>query len=446
MSIELAPTISGAPVRRWKRYPVYKESGVEWLGEVPEEWEVRKLKHIASVKFSSVDKKTEEGELPVCLCNYVDVYYNDYITSDLDLMKATASVAEIQNFTLRGGDILITKDSESWDDIAVPSYVSSDFNDVLCGYHLAQIRPNISLSDGEYLFRSFCARGINDQFRVAATGVTRYGLGKYWLDNSLFLVPPLPEQRAIAAFLDRETGRINTLIKKKERQIELLQEKRAALISHAVTKGMDPDVKMKDSGVEWIGRVPERWTVKRLKFLFQFLDNYRIPVSGEDRAAMAKIFPYYGASGIIDYVDDYIFDETLILVAEDGANLLSRSTPLAFIATGKYWVNNHAHILRPINGQLLFWEGVLQTYDYSPLITGAAQPKLTKENLGSILLPCPPIDEQKVISAFLDSETGHIDTLTTKIRESISKLHEYRKALISAAVTGKIDVRQEVMA
>ncbi|MCL7414421.1 MAG: hypothetical protein M8353_12565, partial [ANME-2 cluster archaeon] len=119
------------------------------------------------------------------------------------------------------------------------AYTSSDFNNVLCGYHLAQIRPNISLSDGEYLFRSFYACGINDQFRVAATGVTRYGLGKYWLDNSLFLVPPLPEQRAIAAFLDRETERIDTLTTKIRESISKLREYRTALISAAVTGKID---------------------------------------------------------------------------------------------------------------------------------------------------------------------------------------------------------------
>ena len=224
---------------RWKRYPAYRDSGVEWLGAVPEGWKVQKLKHIASVNPSNVDKKTVEGEHPVRLCNYVDVYYNDYITSDLDLMKATASVVEIEKFILKEGDILITKDSESWDDIAVPAYVSSDFNDVLCGYHLAQIRPNTALSDGEYLFRSFCAHDLNDQFRVAATGITRYGLGKYWIDNSLFLVPPKDEQRAIAAFLDRETGHIDTLTTKIQESITKLREYRTALISAAVTGKID---------------------------------------------------------------------------------------------------------------------------------------------------------------------------------------------------------------
>jgi len=224
---------------RWKRYPAYRDSGVKWLGAVPEGWNIRKLKHIASVKPSNVDKKTVEGEHPVRLCNYVDVYYNDYITSDLDLMKATASVVEIEKFILKEGDILITKDSESWDDIAVPAYVSSDFNDVLCGYHLAQIRPNTAIVDGEYLFRSFCAHDLNDQLRVAATGITRYGLGKYWIDNSLFLVPPKDEQRAIATFLDRETGHIDVLTTKVYESISKLREYRTALISAAVTGKID---------------------------------------------------------------------------------------------------------------------------------------------------------------------------------------------------------------
>ncbi len=137
---------------------------------------------------------------------------------------------------------------------------------VLCGYHLTQVRPNPDQIDSKYLFRSFCARGINDQFRVAATGITRFGLGKYWIDNGLFPVPPIVEQRDIALFLDRETARIDVLIEKKQRQIELLQEKRIALISHAVTKGLNPKAKMKDSGIEWLGEIPEHWGAIRFKF------------------------------------------------------------------------------------------------------------------------------------------------------------------------------------
>ncbi len=216
-----------------------KDSGIEWLGEIPEHWEVLKLKYIASVQFSNVDKNSVEGEETVRLCNYVDVYNNDFITGDLPFMSATATKGEIRKFRVRRGDVIITKDSESWTDIAVPSYVSDKLDDVLCGYHLAQIRANTRLMECKYLFRAFSSKPINHQFQVASTGITRYGLGNYWLDNGLFLIPPLEEQLTIAAFLDRETARIDALIEKVEKSIELLREYRTALISAAVTGKID---------------------------------------------------------------------------------------------------------------------------------------------------------------------------------------------------------------
>jgi type I restriction enzyme S subunit len=193
--------------------------------------------------------------------------------------------------------------------------------------------------------------------------------------------------------------------------------------------------KYKPSGVEWLGDVPEHWEVKALKYIFVNLDSNRIPISGEDRAGIENIYPYYGASGIIDYVDDYIYDETLILVAEDGANLLSRSTPLAFRAEGKYWVNNHAHILRPKYDAITYWECVLQIFEYAPYVSGSAQPKLTSDNLGSFILPVPPLPEQQAIAAFLDHETGRIDALIAKKKSLLSLLAEQRTAIISRAVT-----------
>jgi type I restriction enzyme S subunit len=267
-------------------------------------------------------------------------------------------------------------------------------------------------------------------------------------------LPDPPEQRAIAAFLDRETGRIDRLVTKKRELIERLKEKRTALISRTVTRGLPPaaaraaglpeNPPLKPSGLDWLGEIPVHWDIVPLRFAFYNLDHRRIPVAGEDRANVEKIYPYYGASGIIDHVEDYLFDETLILVAEDGANLLSRSTPLAFLATGKYWVNNHAHILKPVEGDIRYWAAVLQTYDYTPLVTGAAQPKLTSDRLGSIRLPKPPPDEQAAIAAYLDEETAKLDALVGKVEEAVERLQEYRTALITAAVTGKIDVRSAV--
>ena len=140
---------------------------------------------------------------------------------------------------MREGDVLITRDSEDWNDIAVPALAGEALQGVICGYHLAHVRPNQAAAFGRYLFRAFSARGVNDQFRVEANGITRYGLNKYAVKASLFPVPPLEEQKAIAAFLDRETAKIDALVDKNREVIEKLQEYRTALISAAVTGKID---------------------------------------------------------------------------------------------------------------------------------------------------------------------------------------------------------------
>jgi type I restriction enzyme S subunit len=200
---------------RFKAYPEYKISGIEWLGEIPADWEAKRLKSIASISLSNVDKKAEEGQEPVLLCNYVDVYKNEYITPDMGFMSATATSEQIRRFALRAGDVLITKDSESWDDIAVPACIVEDMPNVLCGYHLALLRPSGSDFDGRYVARSISAIGLRDQFWVAANGITRYGLTGDSISIALLPVPELDEQRAIADFLDRETAKIGALVEKK---------------------------------------------------------------------------------------------------------------------------------------------------------------------------------------------------------------------------------------
>ncbi len=225
--------------RRHDTYPAYRPSGIEWLGDVPEHWEVKRLKYVATVQFSNVDKHTMDGEIPVRLCNYTDVYYNDHITSDLDLMEATATEKEIAKFKLEPGDVIVTKDSEDPSDIAVPALVVDGFADVLCGYHLAQIRPDVECSIGAFLTHAFASSGIMNQFHVAATGVTRFGLSKNALREAMFPVPPLEEQRKIVRFLDEETRRMDKLIAEVQTAIECLREYRTSLISAAVTGKMD---------------------------------------------------------------------------------------------------------------------------------------------------------------------------------------------------------------
>jgi|CXWL01.1.fsa_nt_gi type I restriction enzyme S subunit len=250
------------PRNRFKPYPDYKNSGIEWLGKIPTHWNVCRLKTMADVQLSNVDKKSAEGQESVRLCNYVDVYYNERITPDLDFMTATATPQQVQRFSLRAGDVIITKDSESWTDIAVPAIVVADLPGVLCGYHLALVRPCKTECDGRFLVRAFSAIGPRDQFQLAANGVTRFGLGGDAIRSGLFATPPVKEQNAIATFLDQETAKIDALVAKKERLIKLLQEKRTARITQAVTKGLASNVPKKDSGVEWLGQIPANWEVK----------------------------------------------------------------------------------------------------------------------------------------------------------------------------------------
>lgn len=221
-----------------------------------------------------------------------------------------------------------------------------------------------------------------------------------------------------------------------------MNEQRQSIITEAVTKGLNPNVKMKNSGIEWIGEIPEHWDMKKVKYTFNNLDYKRIPLSSEERGKMTeKVYDYYGASGVIDKVDYYLFDETLILIGEDGANLFSRSTPLAFLARGKYWVNNHAHILKPKNGDIDYFVNLLESIDYSIYISGSAQPKLTQEALGNITLPLPPIEEQSEIGELVKNVLIEHKEIISTLKNQIEKLKEYRQSLIYEAVTGKIDVR-----
>ncbi|HFP6571305.1 TPA: restriction endonuclease subunit S [Enterococcus faecalis] len=174
----------------------------------------------------------------------------------------------------------------------------------------------------------------------------------------------------------------------------------------------------------------------KIKYEFSNLNNLRKPLSSEERGKQTfKKFDYYGASGIIDKVDDYLFSEPLILVGEDGANLLSRSTPLAFKAEGKYWVNNHAHILKPKDDLIDFWCFLLESLDYVPYVTGSAQPKLTQENLSNIIVHVPNYSNKKLIELFLKKRINEIDLLLSSKEKQIKLLEEQRQAMIIEAVT-----------
>ncbi len=200
---------------------------------------------------------------------------------------------------------------------------------------------------------------------------------------------------------------------------------------------------MKESGSGVVGRMPAHWDVKPIRRLFRSLDGRRIPIESAYRGLRQGDIPYYGASGIIDTVDDFIFNEPLVLVCEDGWNLLIRSQLVARPLTGKAWVNNHAHVLRPNYGDVEFWAAAIEQTPFDLFVTGMRQPKLTGEALKSIYLPAPPDFETRQIAAEVKSIGDRFETIKLSTELSVEKLREYRQALITAAVTGKIDVSKE---
>lgn len=417
----------------FKRYPKYRDSGVEWLGEIPEHWEVKRLKTIARVQLSTVDKKTVPGQVPVTLCNYVDVYYNDKITDHIDFMPATATEDQVERFSLRRGDVLITKDSENGMDIAVPAVVAENLRGVVCGYYLAQIRPN-AVSDGSFLARAFVAAGVCDQFSVSANGITRFGLTSRAIGDSVFPLPPLVDQRAIAAFLDRETERIDGLIEKKQRLVELLQEKRTSLISHAVTKGLDPGVPTKETGIEWLGAIPAHWKLRRLKALSEMKSGESITSTSIRDSGP---YPVFGGNGIRGYTSGFTHEGVHLLIGRQGALCGN-----VHVARGRFWASEHAVVVSPEQPNIVGWFGVLlEAMDLNQYSVAGAQPGLAVDRLRDPRIPVPPDSEKQAIADFLDRETAGIDVLVAKVIAAIERLREYRTALISAVATGRIDVR-----
>jgi len=428
------------------RYKAYKDSGIAWLGEVPKHWKVKRLKSISDLEVSNVDKKSSAEEQNILLCNYVDVYYRDFISKNANFMKSTASDVQIEKFTLQQDDILITKDSESWDDIAIASIVLEDIDGVLCGYHLARIRPNHNHVNGRYMFRSFCTPVIQSQFNMAANGVTRYGLSKHDITSASFLLPPLPEQRAIAAYLDDKTAKLDQLIANKREQIAQLETLRKVTIHDAVTKGLNPNAPMKDSGIAWLGEVPKHWKVKRLKATTTLVgDKVCEQMGGNLYIGLENVESWTGR--YLSVSDDDFQAESSVAKFSKGDVLFGKLRP--YLAKTHYCdfpgvCSTEFLVIRPLSLLSKYIEVIFLTYEFINLINsgtyGTKMPRANWEQVASVRVPVPNMDEQRAIAAYLDDKTASLDTLIANQREQIQQLETLRKVTIHDAVTGKINV------
>ena len=424
---------------------------------MPSHWETRRLGNVVEMRVSNVDKHSREEELPVRLCNYVDVYKNDRISQGMPFMRATASREEVERFRLQRDDVLITKDSETWDDIGVPALVTEPADDLISGYHLALLRPKENIL-GPFLFMALQSRDVGYQFHIAANGVTRYGLTHNGIRSVMLPVPPLDEQAAIVRYLDDAVQRIRAYLSAKERLIALLEEERQAVIHQAVTKGLDPNVKLKPSGVKWLGNVPEHWETVQLGRIGSFLKGSggtkddEVPsgipcIRYGDLYTTHKYFISQSRSFIspekaVDYTPirkgDVLFPtsgETIEEIGKSAVNLLDAPA----------YCGGDLIIFRPTTPMNPKFSGYLldcptSQDQKSKMGRGVSIMHVYSNQLKYLWLGIPPMVEQETIAEHIDQATTDIATAIDRARRQIELMEEYRTRLIADVVTGKMDV------
>lgn len=404
-------------------------------------WREVRLQAVASAWPSSVDKHNVEGEIPVRLCNYTDVYNNDAITGDLQFMRATATAEEIARFKVVRGDTVITKDSETAEDIGVPAFVDYEAPDLVCGYHLAIVRPRPSVVDPRFLYWVLESNPVRGQWSGLARGVTRVGLRSSDLTKVRFLLPGIPEQRQISDFLDVETAQIDRLIAEQDRLANLLHERRKSATYEAVTRGLRSTTRSEARGKSGIERSPvDSWDTVRLRYLCTITTG-----SGDTQDAVPDApYPFIVRSPRVLSSPVYTFDTEAILTAGDGA-----VGEVFHHVTGRFHAHQRVYVLKD------FHERVYPRFLYHAFASqfgkmasdGSARTTVDSVRrwmLTDMPIPLPPLAEQVRIAAALDAELAQIDVLLAEQRRFTALARERRAALITAAVTGQLDITRKV--
>lgn len=438
---------------RYKRYDRYKDSGVEWIGEIPEHWELSKLKSMLLINDGGTWGEECDDEEGTIVLRSTEIK----IDGSWDIQEPARrklSPKEKKRCLLKKGDLLVTKSSGSEQHIGKTAIVNEDVERLECVFsnfmQRLRVKRNICPSFVYYFINSHVGR---TQLQYLSTTTTGLGnLTSQILDTIIIPYGRYNEQTAIANFLDQKTGEIDNLIADKEKMIQLLQEKRQTIIIEAVTKGLDPNVSMKDSGVEWIGEIPAHWEVEKIKYLVQFItkkaraiDNHR-PYIG-----LENIQPRVGKLDLnINGDEQFIESESLLFEPNDV--LFSKLRPyLAKCIVADFYgrctselfvIRKKERILSKYLYYLMLSNKFIEIINSSTY--GAKMPRVNWEFVRSLKMPLPSLCEQENIINFLDQKTAEIDSLISDIQTQIDRLKEYRQSLIYEAVTGKIDVRDFV--
>jgi len=412
-----------------------KDSGIEWIGEIPADWKIQPLKTISIILRGGSPRPIEE------YMSADDNGYNwirigdsvkgsKYITSTLrKLIPEGLSKTRL----IKKGSLILSNSMS----FGQPYILGIDG----C-IHDGWVAFSEVTVNNEFLYYFLLSEMAKIQFQQQVAGGVVLNLNVDKIGTTKIAIPDSAKQASIVNFLDTECARIDAVIEQTRSSIEEYKKLKQAIITQAVTKGVRPGRPMKDSGIEWIGEIAADFDLQKLKYLTDILDQFRSPITADQRNQNAEVlYDYYGASGAIDKIDGYTIDDHVMLIGEDGANLRMRNLPLMYEVNGKAWINNHAHILKPKESThfyYLFY--ALESININPYITGSAQPKLSQENLKNIWLPVPSYEEQAEIANYLQVKMPEMDALIAKKNAFVEALENYKHSIIYEYVTGKKEV------
>lgn len=401
----------------FQKYPSYKDSGEYWMGLIPNHWEIKKLKHVFQEK-----KKVTNPQLPCGSISYGKVVYKD----DEKIPESTkASYQEVLS-----GEFLINPLNLNYDLVSLRIGLSQINVVVSSGYIVLKETIKLDKSYFNYLLHRFDVAYM----KLLGSGV-RQTINFNHISNSQLAFPPLPEQTAIAKFLDDKTAKIDRAIAQKEKMIALLKERKQIIIQNAVTKGLDPNAKMKDSGVEWIGEIPEGWEVKKVK-------HFGTIKSGESVVNSllmdSGIYEVYGGNGNMGYYNKFNVDGERIIIGRVGAYCGN-----VRYTNEKKWISDNALILTLNNIKLYrYFTILLESGNLNTLNSSNAQPLITGTKVLNFPIPFPPISIQPIIVKHIETQSTKIDKAIKLQEQQIEKLKELKSTLIDSAVTGKIKVSE----
>ena len=433
---EIAGQLGEGQPRRFQPYPEYRESGVAWLGAIPAHWEVKPVKAALIRNDSGVWGEDFDDDGTIVLRSTEQTAEGQWRIEGPARRRLSAREAAFAKLCV--GDLVVTKSSGSAHHIGKTSVVDARIAALNCCYSNFMQRLRVSAKHVPQFFWYFmnCPAAREQLVFFSSTTTGLGNLNGSILGGIHLPTAPRGEQRAIADFLDRETAKIDALVEKKERLIELLQEKRTALITRAVTRGLDPNVPVKDCGIVWLGEVPSHWEIKRLKWAIMFQRGHDLPSHEREEGDI----PVISSSGASSTHSRALASAPGIVTGRYG------TIGNFYLITRDYWpLNTTLYSINLRNNEPRFLRYMLESLASLFVINAlkSAVPGVDRNDIHTIEAVVPTPAEQRAIATFLDRKTATINALIAKVHEAIDHLKEYRTALISAAVTGKIDVRNE---